>query len=54
MSSEVRLVGVTKRYGDHIAVDNLSLTVQEGEFVTLLGASGSGKTTCLSVRPETC
>jgi ABC-type Fe3+/spermidine/putrescine transport system ATPase subunit len=57
MSSEVRLVDVTKTYGDHRAVDNLNLTVQEGEFVTLLGASGSGKTTCLRmmagfVRPD--
>jgi ABC-type Fe3+/spermidine/putrescine transport system ATPase subunit len=49
MSREVRLVDVTKRFGSYVAVDNLSLTVQEGELVTLLGASGSGKTTCLRI-----
>jgi ABC-type Fe3+/spermidine/putrescine transport system ATPase subunit len=45
--SELRLVEVTKTFGDHAAVDNLNLTVEDGEFLTLLGASGSGKTTCL-------
>ena len=39
--------GVTKRYGDQTAVDNLSLTVHPGEFISLLGPSGCGKTTTL-------
>jgi spermidine/putrescine transport system ATP-binding protein len=38
---------VTKRYGDQIAVDALSLTIQPGEFLSLLGPSGCGKTTTL-------
>src|SRR4051812_9644413 len=38
---------VAKRYGDVVAVDRVSLSVQRGEFVTLLGPSGSGKTTLL-------
>jgi putative spermidine/putrescine transport system ATP-binding protein len=44
---DVRLVGVSKRYGDVQAVDTLDLEVQRGEFFTLLGPSGSGKTTTL-------
>ncbi len=43
----VRLAGVTKRFGNVVAVDDLDLTVREGEFFSLLGPSGSGKTTCL-------
>jgi spermidine/putrescine transport system ATP-binding protein len=46
-SSEIRLAGVTKRFGDVIAVDDVSLAVGEGEFFSLLGPSGCGKTTTL-------
>ncbi|HEY7266515.1 MAG TPA: ABC transporter ATP-binding protein [Solirubrobacterales bacterium] len=45
--ADVHLVGVSKRYGDVVAVDSLDLEVKRGEFFTLLGPSGSGKTTTL-------
>jgi len=40
---------LTKRFGEHLAVDALSLTVEQGEFVSLLGPSGCGKTTTLQM-----
>src|SRR5215468_2652057 len=40
---------LTKRFGDQLAVDSLSLVVDKGEFVTLLGPSGCGKTTTLQM-----
>ncbi|MGE0067589.1 MAG: ABC transporter ATP-binding protein [Solirubrobacterales bacterium] len=43
----VELRGVSKRFGDFVAVDDLSLTLGSGEFFTLLGPSGCGKTTTL-------
>ena len=45
--AEVVLKGVSKRFGDTIAVDDLHLTVHDGEFVVLLGPTGAGKTTTL-------
>ena len=39
----IELRQVSKHYGDVVAVDQLDLTVQPGEFVTLLGPSGSGQ-----------
>ena len=44
---DVRLVGVSKSYGEVVAVDGVDLEVGRGEFFTLLGPSGSGKTTTL-------
>jgi ABC-type Fe3+/spermidine/putrescine transport system ATPase subunit len=43
----VRLVGVSKRFGEEAAVNNVSLDVPRGSFTTLLGPSGCGKTTTL-------
>jgi spermidine/putrescine transport system ATP-binding protein len=43
----VELAGVTKRFGEFVAVDDLSLDIYEGEFFSLLGPSGCGKTTTL-------
>ncbi len=46
---DVRLERVTKQFGDAIAVDDLSLVIESGEFFSLLGSSGCGKTTTLSM-----
>jgi ABC-type lipoprotein export system ATPase subunit len=39
----------TKRYGETRALDEVSLTVAEGEFISIIGTSGSGKTTLLNL-----
>jgi spermidine/putrescine transport system ATP-binding protein len=46
-TATVELRSVTKRFGELVAVDDLSLEIAEGEFFTLLGPSGCGKTTTL-------
>ena len=44
---DIRLVGLTKRFDDVVAVDALSLDIDRGHFFALLGPSGCGKTTTL-------
>ena len=44
---EIKLEHVTKRWGKFYAVEDLSLTIKDNSFVTLLGPSGCGKTTTL-------
>ncbi|MEY9838454.1 ABC transporter ATP-binding protein [Streptacidiphilus sp. EB103A] len=44
---DLRLVGLTKRFGAFTAVDSIDLTIPQGSFFALLGASGCGKTTTL-------
>jgi putative spermidine/putrescine transport system ATP-binding protein len=45
---ELRLQGVTRRYGKHNALEDLSLSIKGTEFVALLGPSGCGKSTALN------
>jgi spermidine/putrescine transport system ATP-binding protein len=46
-SGEITIDGATKRFGDVVAVDDVSFTIPGGEFFSMLGPSGCGKTTTL-------
>ena len=45
--AEIKIENVTKKFGDFVAVNNVSLTIDDQEFMVLLGPSGCGKTTLL-------
>ncbi|MGA0122645.1 MAG: ABC transporter ATP-binding protein, partial [Gaiellales bacterium] len=47
MDGHIVLSGVTKAFGDNVVVDDIDLTIGEGEFFSMLGPSGCGKTTTL-------
>ncbi len=48
-AGSLALTNVTRRFGDHVAVDDISIGVPSGELLALIGASGSGKTTTLRI-----
>jgi iron(III) transport system ATP-binding protein len=52
--TSIELKSVRRRFGDVRAVDDISLTVEDGEFFTLLGPSGCGKTTLLRIIAGFC
>ena len=57
-SAIIAVAGVTKRYGDHLALDDVHLSVPPGGVYGLVGPNGAGKTTLLSIvaglrRPDT-
>ena len=45
----IKVENVTKKYGDYVAVDNMSFEVKDGEIVGFLGPNGAGKTTTMSM-----
>lgn len=49
MSRAISVVGVSRRYRDHLALDNVDLEVEQGSITGLLGRSGAGKTTLLRI-----
>lgn len=46
-NEKIKISNLYKKWGDVTAIDNMSLTIEEGDFITLLGPSGCGKTTTL-------
>lgn len=45
----IKVENVTKKYGSHVAVNNISFTVDDGEIVGFLGPNGAGKTTTMNM-----
>jgi len=49
---QIKLRGIKKSYGNEMAVQDVDLTVNPGDFLTILGPSGCGKTTCFALLPD--
>ena len=46
-AKSIEIIGLTKKYGQHVAVDNLTLSIDKGEIFGLLGPNGAGKSTTI-------
>ena len=46
----IEVKNLVKRYGDHLAVDDLSFTIEEGKIYGFLGPNGAGKSTTMNMR----
>ncbi|MBQ9879358.1 MAG: ABC transporter ATP-binding protein [Clostridia bacterium] len=49
INAALEMKGITKRFGDLVALNNASLTVRKGEILSILGENGSGKTTLMNM-----
>lgn len=49
MDTIIKYEHITKSYGDHEIIHDLELNIEAGDFVTIIGSSGSGKTTVLKM-----
>ena len=49
MKNSIEIIGLTKRFGELLALDNLSFEVGEGELFAFLGANGAGKSTTINI-----
>ena len=45
----IEVTGLSKRYGNHLAVDNVSFSISKGEIVGFLGPNGAGKSTIMNI-----
>ncbi|HPF57137.1 MAG TPA: ATP-binding cassette domain-containing protein, partial [Clostridiales bacterium] len=50
----IQTTGLTKRFKDKTAVDNLNLSIENGELFALLGVNGAGKTTTIKMLSGLC
>lgn len=49
MNKVIEFIHVSKQYKDHFIIEDLNLVIEQGEFVTIIGSSGAGKTTVLKM-----
>ena len=47
--TKIKVVGLTKKFGDLLVLDNISFNVKKGDFVCIVGPTGCGKTTFLNL-----